>query len=354
MAAVSWAVALLSLSALLAGATADAPPYEIDLAGISSGPEACPTQDQLAEALEARMPGVVARGAREANPNLLRLGLTMSPEGVARVTMTDATGGLRLERDLDLPKSGATGPAGAAGSPGTSAARERGSCAALAETVALIVERYMRHIGYHEPPPPTLVEPPPAPPPPAPPPAPPSRLGGPGRLGLGSSARLPYLASWRFEAGLTGAVRVGRLDLAASVGAALPTDQGVSMSGGLGTLRTAAFPARVQIGWAVPLGARLTLVPAAGGGFDLVRAETHGIDMTRRSAAVEPTLEGGLRAVLALTRRVWIDLQAFQGVDVRPEQFTVVVPNKGVETLSVTPRAYTRLGVDFGVFLGKN
>ena len=114
MAAVSWAVALLSLSALLAGAPADAPAYEIDLADVSTAPDACPTQDQLGEALEARMPGVVARGAREANPNLLRLGLTMSPEGVARVTMTDATGGLRLERDLDLPKSGATGPAGAA------------------------------------------------------------------------------------------------------------------------------------------------------------------------------------------------------------------------------------------------
>jgi len=344
MSAVSWAVALLPVWALLAGAPADAPPFEIDVADVSNAPDACPTQDQLGEALEARMPGVVARGAREANPNLLRVGLAISPDGIARVTMTDAAGALRLERDLDLPKSGAGG------------ARERGGgCAALAETVALIVERYMRHIGYHEPPPLTLVEPPrPPPPPPAPPPPPLPPLGGPGRLGLGLATRLPYGgASWRFEAAVTGAIRVGRLDLSAAVGADLPSDEPVPLSTGQGKLHLQTFPARVAVGWTVPVGRRLALVPAVGGGFDFVLAETQRIDVTRRSTALEPTLEAGLRAVVALTQRVWIDLQAFQGIDVRPEQFQVMLPNTK-ENVFLTPRAYTRLGVDFGVFLGKN
>ena len=342
MSAVSWAVVLLPLSALLAGASPDAPAYEIDLADVSNAVDACPTQDQLGEALESHMPGVVARGAREANPNLLRLGLAMSPEGVARVTMTDAAGALRLERDLDLPKSSALG---------TAPHERTGACAALAETVALIVERYMRHLGYHEPPPLALVEPPPPPPAPAPPPpAPPPRLGGPGRLGVGVAARLPNLG---LEADLTGAVRLRRLDLAVTLGASLPADEAVPMSSAKGTLRLRVFPARVAVGWTFPVGRRLQLVPALGGGLDLVLAETRGIDMTRRSAAVEPTIEAGLRVVAALTRRVWIDLQAFQGIDVRPEQFTVMGAS-ATETVFVTPRAYTRLGVDFGVFLGKN
>ena len=125
------------------------------------------------------------------------------------------------------------------------------------------------------------------------------------------------------------------------------------MSSGKGTLQLRVLPARVAVGWTFPVGRRLTFVPALGGGLDLVLAQTRGIDMTRRSAAVEPTVEAGFRAVEALTQRVWIDLQAFQGIDVRPEQFTVMGP-PGPETVFVTPRAYTRVGVDFGVFLGKN
>jgi hypothetical protein len=177
------------------------------------------------------------------------------------------------------------------------------------------------------------------------------------RLGLGAAARLPYGSSWRFEAALSVAVRVGRLEVAAQSGVGLPVDESVPMSAGLGTLTLRALPTRVWLGWTFPVRRRVALVPAVGGGFDVVLAETHGIDMMRRSTALEPVLEAGLRAVLALTRRVWIDLQAFQGIDVRPEQFTVNEPNTGgtaMETIFVTPRAYTRLGVDFGVYLGKN
>lgn len=348
MGPVSWALALLPLSALLASAAPDAPPSEIDVADVSNGPDACPTQDQLADALELHMPGVVARGAREPGASALRLGLALSPEGVARVTMIDAAGALRLERDLDLPKSGA-GTMGVAREP-----RERtAACAALAETVALIVDRYMRHIGYHEPPPPALFEPGPSPqPPPVAPPPPP---GGPGRIGLGLAARPPYAgASWGLEAQLMAGLRLRHVDLSALVGAALPTDEPVPMSGGKGTLRLRVFPARLSLGWTFRLGPRLALVPAVGGGVDLVLAETRGIDVVRRSSAVEPMVEAGLRVVVTMTRRVWIDLQAFQGIDLRPEQFTVTGSLNQPQVVLTTPRVYTRLGVDFGIYLGKN
>ncbi len=191
MSPVSWAAVLVPLWALLASASPDAPAYEIDVADVSNAADACPTQDQLAEALDARMPGVVSRGPREPGATSLRLGLALAPDGVTRVTVTDATGALRLERDLDLPKSG---------SPREPHERA-GPCGAIAETVALIVERYMRHIGYHEPPPLALVEPPPAPAPPAVPPPPPGP-GRAGRFGVGFAVRPPLgAASWRLEPG---------------------------------------------------------------------------------------------------------------------------------------------------------
>jgi hypothetical protein len=342
MSAVSWTVALWSLSALLGAAPADAPPYEIDVSEIASGAEACPSQTELADALESHMPGIVAHGAREPGASLLRLGLTMSPDGLARVTMTDAAGALRLERELDLPKSGA-------------GARDRAACAALAETVTLIVERYMRHIGYHEPPPPALVAPPlppePPPPPPAPPPPPPSREG---RLGLGLAARLPYSSSWRIEPQLTGALRVGHLDISALVGVSLLATEDVPMTAGQGSLELRTIPARLALGWSVPLGSRLALVPSLAGGVDVVRAQTRGIDEQRRSSQVEPVAEAGLRLLAQLTRRVWIDAFAFQGLDIRPEAFSVNDAKMVAIPIFTTPRVYTRVGVDFGIYLGKN
>jgi hypothetical protein len=344
MSAVSWAVALWSLSALLGVAPADAPPYEIDVSEIASGADACPSQTELAEALESHMPGVVAHGAREPGTSLLRLGLTLSPDGLARVTMTDAAGALRLERELDFPKSGA-GPG----------ARDRAACSALAETVTLIVERYMRHIGYHEPPPPALVSPPlPPEPPPPPPAAEPQHPGPEGRLGLGLGARLPYSSSWRIEPQLTGAVRFGHLDVSALVGVALLVTEHVPMTAGQGSLSLRTIPVRGILGWTVPIGTRLALVPSVAGGVDIVRAETHGIDLGGRSSAAEPMAEGGLRLLAQLTRRVWIDAFAFQGLTIRPETFSVKDAKMDDIPIFTTPRVYTRVGVDFGIYLGKN
>jgi hypothetical protein len=346
MSPVSWALALLPLHALLGGTLDGGPTYEIDVGDVSSAPDACPSQDQVAEALAAHMPGVVARPGREAGPTLLHLGLAVTPEGVARVTMTDATGALRLERDLDVPKS--EGPPGAAG---RSAPRDRGSaCGALADTVALIVERYMRHIGYHEPPPPVLIETKPAAPPPALAPTPPSDEPG-ARLGLGLSVR----PSWRLEPELTAALGFGQLELCASLGATFPIDQPIPMAAAAATFSRTAVSARVALGWTLPLSPRVALVPAVGAGLDLVLAETRGIGETRRSSALEPSAEAGLLARLALTQRAWIAVHAFQGLDLRPEVFYVTTgaPPQTV-TLFVTPRTYTRIGVDFGVFLGKN
>jgi hypothetical protein len=352
MTPVPSAVALLPLIALLGGSStpgARAQTFEIDIADISNAPDACPSQTQLAEALEARMPGIVARAGHEAGTNLLHLSLTVTPQGVARVVMTDATGASRLERELDLPRS-APGGAGHGAQ-----ARDRGAdCAALADTVALIVERYMRHIGYREPPPTALVrrEPPPPPPPPSPPPP---KQGTQGLLGVGLSARPAWRSPARFEPELTGELLLGRLSLSATTAATRPIERAIPMNPGAGTFTLIALPSRLALGWSLVLGERARLTPTLAAGLDVVWARTKGIGVTRQSVAVEPTVEGGLAATISLTHRIWIGAHAFQGVDLRPEEFYVTTgPAAQPLTLFMTPRLYARVGVDFGVFLGKN
>jgi hypothetical protein len=349
MAPVLPTVAAVALALL--SAPDEAPAYEIDVADVSGAPDACPSQDLVAESLAARMPGVVARPGREPGPNTLRLGLAVSDEGIARVTMTDSSGALRLERELELPKT-----AGPGAHPRPAPHDRSGGCAALADTIALIVERYMRHIGYHEPPPPALVW---TNPPPSPPPAAPPAPGGTSvRLGAGFIARPPVNAPWRLEPEVLAAVSVGPIELAASVGVGLPHDQAVPAPPGstamAGTFTWMNVPVRLVAGWTLPLGRRLVLAPSVGGGLDLIFARTTGIGQTRRSSAPEPVAEAGVSAILQLTRRVWIDLRAFQGIDLRPEEFVVSTgANPPEQRLFMTPRTYTRLGVDFGISLGK-
>ena len=144
------------------------------------------------------------------------------------------------------------------------------------------------------------------------------------------------------------------MDISASIALALPWSTTIPMSSGGGTFTYWAFPARLAAGWVFPMGGRLTVAPTLAAGIDVVRAQTRGIGLTRQSIATEPTVEAGLRADLALTRRTWIDLQAFQGVDLRPEVFYVTGAALASETLLMTPRTYTRLSLNFGVFLGKS
>src|SRR5262249_10261976 len=149
-----------------------------------------------------------------------------------------------------------------------------------------------------------------------------------GRVGLGVAVRPPWGANtpWRFEPALTGALRLGPLELAAWAGLTWPAKRAIPMPMGTGTLTFRAFPARLAIGWGLALGEGRCLVPTAAAGVDVVLAETRGIGMTRRSSSVEPVLEGGVALRAAVTRHIWIDVQAFQGLDLRPEEFYVTDP----------------------------
>ena len=141
-----------------------APAYAIAIL-LPAGPDdGCPSPRQVAEALTAHLPGIVVPLGRPPGQNSLRLAVATDAAGDLRVDLTDPDGGALLHRRVE-PEAGAAG-----------ARAKPAECAALAETAALIVDRYWHEVGYEIPaPPPPKPPAPPAPPPPPPPPPPPER-----------------------------------------------------------------------------------------------------------------------------------------------------------------------------------
>ena len=153
-------------------AVALAPAYAIAILMTAGPDDGCPSPRQLAEALSAHLPGMVLPLGHATGPTTLRLGVSTDAAGAMRLDLSDPEGGPLLHRWL----------------PATERAHA-GDCPALAETAALIVERYWHEVGYDvplespntspKPPPPKATAPPPPPPlppkasPPPPKPAPP-------------------------------------------------------------------------------------------------------------------------------------------------------------------------------------
>ena len=140
-------------------AVALAPAYAIAILMTAGPDDGCPSPHQLADALSAHLPGMVLPLGHATGPTTLRLGVATDAAGAMRLDLSDPEGGPLLHRWL----------------PATDRAHA-GDCPALAETAALIVERYWHEVGYDvpleapnaspKPPPPKATAPPPPPPPP--------------------------------------------------------------------------------------------------------------------------------------------------------------------------------------------
>jgi hypothetical protein len=147
-------------------AVALAPAYAIAILMTAGPDDGCPSPHQLADALSAHLPGMVLPLGHTTGPTTLRLAVATDAAGAMRLDLSDPEGGPLLHRWL----------------PATERARA-GDCPALAETAALIVERYWHEVGYDvpletpnaspKPPTPKATAPPPPPPPKAAPPPPP-------------------------------------------------------------------------------------------------------------------------------------------------------------------------------------
>ena len=121
------------------------PAYAVVVAAPAGPDQGCPSPRQTTEALMAHIPAVVVPADDAANPGVLKLTVSGGGPVPLRVELTDQGGEARLYRSLTI------------------AERSRApDCAALADTVALIVERFLRDLGYEAPPspPPPAKEPP--------------------------------------------------------------------------------------------------------------------------------------------------------------------------------------------------
>jgi hypothetical protein len=107
------------------------PAYAIAVLMPAGPDDGCPSPRQVDDALAAHLPGMVLSLGHPTGPTTLRLAVTTDSSGAMRLDLTDPDGGPLLHRWL----------------PAVDHARG-GDCAALAETAALIVERYWHEVGY--------------------------------------------------------------------------------------------------------------------------------------------------------------------------------------------------------------
>ena len=110
------------------------PAYAVVVAAPSGPDQGCPSPHQITDALMARIPAVVVSGSEASNPGVLKLAVSGgSGSDPLRIEMTDQGGEARLYRNLTVSERG------------------HGDCTALAETVALIVDRFLHDLGYEAP-----------------------------------------------------------------------------------------------------------------------------------------------------------------------------------------------------------
>jgi hypothetical protein len=306
----------------------------------STGGGDCPSPAQLTDAINARVPGLVAPSIASppasAGASGLSLSTTTLPEGDLRVDLFDAQGETLLHRVLPAPPRG-----------------HDADCPAFAETVALIVERYLHDVGYEAPPlapPPPKPEPPPPPPAPAPPmlvvaPPPPRAPRVRWRLGLAAMGRLGDAGGWdgdgELVVGLEGAGDGPRVGARVSVGLAPSTEARWSdqMIPQAATLRR--FPLRLGLYWRIPTRAG-QLEPGVGAGFDALFVSSSG-PATPNEHHLAPFGDLSLGYTLALIGPVYLRGLSRVALAV-PYDFETL----GHSHVWGTPRVYGELGVESG------
>jgi hypothetical protein len=234
--------------------------------------QTCPAPRQITDALAARLPGVVLPQGQPVKAGMLRLTVVTDSNGAIRIDLADPDGAPLLHRVLAVTR----GPS---------------ECAALADTTALIIERYWREVGYDAPPlappaappsPPPTPPPPQAPPPPAPLPHPPAAAlhttVAPTRTRDGDASAAPL--RWFTAAAIAARTgNAGARDASAQIALGFEGRVGIRLSGGVSNGTTAALDAGqvdfrrfpLRIGGYVPIRVGIgQLEPGLGFDLDLI------------------------------------------------------------------------------------
>jgi len=305
------------------------PAYAVVVAAPSGPDQGCPSPRQLTEALMAHIPAVVVSADEASTPGVLRLTVTGGGPVPLRVELTDQGGEARLYRSL------------------TVAERSRApDCPALADTVALIVERFLRDLGY---------EAPPSPPPPPREPVrdnltrgPPATLVAPSRFDVFAGG-IWRAASLSPESDLEAHLGIGfergawtrRLAVSFTVGATF-TPRAVRPNDGAFEAKLYRMPVRLGLslpialgpGWLEP-GLRLAVDwlyiswTWMGGGSRLLRS---------------PGGEAVLAFRVVMVRRLFARLGVSGGAGV---PYDVKIPSAG-DRLFGQPRFYVKSGLELG------
>jgi hypothetical protein len=304
------------------------PAYAVVVAAPSGPDQGCPSPHQITDALMARIPAVVVSGSEASNPGVLKLAVSGgSGSDPLLIEMTDQGGEARLYRNL------------------TVAERGRGDCAALAETVALIVDRFLHDLGYEAP----TTLPPPLPGPDA------NLSRGPPPVASGAS-RFDLFAggSWRgatgedsdFELGFGLGFERGLLGRRFAVTfTAGTTKSKTNPAGGVYTATLRRMPFR--LGFWIPIVAGPgQLEPGIRAGIDWLTstqspADSAGPSQTRLAPSVEAALCYRVTMLRRLFARVGGSFGAGKRVDyVSPEDPPAQVYSE--------PRFYVKAGLELG------
>jgi hypothetical protein len=353
-------------------AAALAPAYAIAILMTAGPDDGCPSPHQLADALSAHLPGMVLPTGHASGPTTLRLGVTTDAAGAMRLDLYDPEGGPLLHRWL--PPNDRTQP---------------GDCPALAETAALIVERYWHEVGYDipietpnaspkppapkaTPPPAPKAEPPPpprpAPPPPPPPeaaeptsppterahgppptaePQPPTEPLPPARWWIGGSAEGLLTTSGDRAAAALLAVAVERPAFKRRFGLRLSAgaQTGVSVSFATGSAEVLQFPVRMGGYLPIALGVG-QLEPGIGVDLDVVAVTLKHGSTSETNLRATPGIDAALGWALPLPHDFYIRALA-QAVTEVPHN---VVTASNDTTIFTIPRFHLALGIELGLW----
>jgi hypothetical protein len=287
------------------------------LISVNAADAQCPSGKQVNEAIEARLPGVLVPSSPAPPAGVMELRLAGNPGTGHRLALSDARGQVLLSRTL----------------PPSTATRDR-DCEALAETVALIVDRYLQELAYQSPP--AVV----AAPAPRPPEEPAERRW---ELFTGGT--------WQpsNEAGATAGYEV-RLGLGRTLGRAARLALELTIGVQERTYREAPdplwrFPAELRLLWRqTPRPVRLEVGPFAGAQVLLLGNNR---DPMSTSAVRVAPVAGGLGAVrFSLGNRAFVRLVGAAGVAVVRYSFQ---PPPYEREVFGTERAYVKMGAEGGL-----
>ncbi|HEX3902819.1 MAG TPA: hypothetical protein VH853_08200 [Polyangia bacterium] len=340
-------------------AAALAPAYAIAIL-LAGGPDdGCPSPHQLADALSAHLPGMVLPLGHATGPTTLRLAVTTDTAGAMRLDLSDPEGGPLLHRWLPANEHS-----------------HAGDCPALAETAALIVDRYWHEVGYDvaveappapvKPPPPKApppapkpIEPPPAPPPepavgkttapPAEPPLaePPAEPLPPPRWWLGAAGAGLVTETGAHAASALVAVAVERPVFKRRVGLRLSAgmETGVSATFANGSADIWQFP--VRMGGYLPIAIGFgQLEPGIGLDLDVVSVTSTHLTTSETHLSASPGIDAALGWALQLPHDLYIRILA-QAVTSVPYH---VVTSDNNTRIFTSPRFNLLLGLELGVW----